>query len=1263
MPIDETYIRQWADRHDCRRSLPVLVRRLIRETAPSLTSLRFPGNEAVDLAGLDGQAENESKTVWVPAGRSVWEMGCNLDPRAKAQTDFSKRTAGTPQTERQTSSFVFVTPRRWTTKQEWLEERRLEGSWATVHAYDAIDLETWLEAAPVTCRWLGELLGVVSPGLLTPHEWWQRWATASVPPIPLKLVSTRRYNETNTLLTKLRDGEPVVPVQADDRKEAIAFVIASMIESDALDLLDKTLVATTGGVIIPAHTARMIVIADVKEGEEPDFGDRRNMTIVRPYPKGRLDVREALQLSHVPSEVFRSELEGMGLDRDEVAALALQTGHSVPVLRRKLSKDPEIKRPTWARDRTSAKLLLPFAFAGSWVERANVDDEAVLQLLGELADGDVERIRNELLALDDAPIARYGNVNVIVSQLDALFAVGPFIERIDLDRFFQLLPELLCDRDPALDLPQDQWWMANVLGKTRSNSAALLSGLGDALCILSVYGAEICGKRLGLDIANRVAQLVRAMLLNADEERWLTIRGHLRRLAEASPTAFLDCLEAELQKADPAVRSIMGSVDGGTSGECLRTDLLWALELLAWDPANFRRVAEIIFSLRRFEVKDNWSNSPKSTAKSLFLAWLPATSLGMADRMAVLRDLSQLWRRPAMDVCISLLPGGGPGFASRTSRPQWRAIVAEVPVPTNADVREAAVDSSRLLLDMAPFDKAELEKLLEVATRLQPADLNRLVSEVGRWATATDDDEKAELRDELRQRDTMRAYQQNDVDEGLIAAFRQMEAALDPANPAARHRWLFQSSHVTWRALEAGETTGDLSWQDRDAFVARRRSEAISEICEVLGEAAIFRFAMSVKQPALVAQVLVPPDSTVETAAFWAGTALQEKESDASNAFLQRVLWMAGVSDLIGVCSALTSKGLLDDAESRRRIAKQLPGRPVGWAAAEMLGVDVASAFWRTAAIDIWDETSPEKLVYAINKLLEFQRPRSAFSAIILKPERLAPDLCVRILQAITWGEEPDAAPPSAYHLDEVLKYLDTIDEITDNQIANLELPFAALLCSYGHRQHERTLAVHRELARDPAFFVQLLCWHYGRRNGGENPDLAGISVDRRKLLANLAYHTLEGWQKIPGSDDEGAVDQEAFVQWVEDALRLATEVDRREMAEIHIGALLGNFVWHRSWDDWLPDYILAFLDKPENSGLRERFDLGVRNARGVTVRGPYDGGNQERDLAGKYRKLALRYGNSYPRVSALITSIAEEYDWDASRADERAAVGERWHV
>jgi hypothetical protein len=93
-------------------------------------------------------------------------------------------------------------------------------------------------------------------------------------------------------------------------------------------------------------------------------------------------------------------------------------------------------------------------------------------------------------------------------------------------------------------------------------------------------------------------------------------------LAEASPPAFLDALEAELSQSRPAIEAIMGSVRGGISGECLRVDML------ARCPAHVRRVAEILQDLcRRFVIDDNWTNNPYECLLSLFRAWLPMAPL------------------------------------------------------------------------------------------------------------------------------------------------------------------------------------------------------------------------------------------------------------------------------------------------------------------------------------------------------------------------------------------------------------------------------------------------------------------------------------------------------------------------------------------------------------------------------------------------------------------------------------------------------------
>lgn len=117
----------------------------------------------------------------------------------------------------------------------------------------------------------------------------------------------------------------------------------------------------------------------------------------------------------------------------------------------------------------------------------------------------------------------------------------------------------------------------------------------------------------------------------------------------------------------------------------------------------------------------------------------------------------------------------------------------------------------------------------------------------------------------------------------------------------------------------------------------------------------------------------------------------------------------------------------------------------------------------------------------------------------------------------------------------------------------------------------------------------------------------------------------------------------------------------RKDVAEHHLGGLLARVARSQTWDDWLPEYVLNHLERSANAGLRAYFNLGVRNARGMTSRNPYESGAQERSLAGHYRELAARYGNLHPRVSSMLTSIAADYQEDARRQDQRATVGERW--
>lgn len=186
--INAMDIQQWADRLDARSQLPRLVRRLIQATAPSIGRLHFPADEGVQLDGWDGIVTSRDSNAFVPAGVSVWEMGVDKNPKGKADKDYEKRSQNPLGLDPKQTTFVFVTPRRWKNKGDWAKSRRAESQWANVQAYDAGDIETWLEQAPAVHLWLSMLIGKHPQGAWSLDDYWSGWIAKTDPTFSPALV-------------------------------------------------------------------------------------------------------------------------------------------------------------------------------------------------------------------------------------------------------------------------------------------------------------------------------------------------------------------------------------------------------------------------------------------------------------------------------------------------------------------------------------------------------------------------------------------------------------------------------------------------------------------------------------------------------------------------------------------------------------------------------------------------------------------------------------------------------------------------------------------------------------------------------------------------------------------------------------------------------------------------------------------------------------------------------------------------------------------
>jgi hypothetical protein len=279
------------------------------------------------------------------------------------------------------------------------------------------------------------------------------------------------------------------------------------------------------------------------------------------------------------------------------------------------------------------------ALTGGWYWASAGDREVLSKLVG-LDQAALEVSIKTLSIMEDAPLFSIAEAGGIISRPDAFTALRGVLTAGDVERFVEVAFDVLSLPDPAIDLPPDQRWYANVVGKDRPHSGRLRTNLADSLAFLAAASEGLVG---GPAARWAVERLVHRLFQVEDPSIWFHTRDVLPALAEAAPDAFMRALERDLDREadDVGVWRLLKPVEG-TSGENLRAGLLWGLERIAWSPDRFGHVATILAGLCARALSDNWVNKPASTLAMLFHPLLPQTG---ADEALQMRVLEAIFRR------------------------------------------------------------------------------------------------------------------------------------------------------------------------------------------------------------------------------------------------------------------------------------------------------------------------------------------------------------------------------------------------------------------------------------------------------------------------------------------------------------------------------------------------------------------------------------------------------------------------------------------
>ena len=1252
-------IEKWADTTAAREELPALLRRLVCSTGDQLVRVDFPAFDNAQRPGWDGEVEASIPTPWIPAGPSGWEFGCVNRPANKANADYLKRVRTLPTEERRERSFVFVTPRNWQGKARWAEEKAALGEWKDVRAYDASDLEQWLEQTAETQVWFSERLGIPVDGLRSPEMCWSNWADVCEP-----ILSPALFSVTGNAINDFQRWLRTTPernfiVTADSPDEALAFA-CHLVRTTKLDTgypNAGALVFDTPEAIQRFRTsdsAPRIAIIHSAEVEQRIGDLYRNSHCIIIRPANEIEVSPDIRLKLCGRQFFTDALKRMELTKDRIDRLIRESGRSPAVLRRRLCVVPAIREPTWAGDPQIARKLLPATLVGAWNKASSADLEVVRRLVQAGDDSVVEDHVMELLNLSDSPLWSKGDYRGAVSRIDALFGIARFVTGETLDVFFSEAERVLGETDPALELPEEERWAAPVHGMVRAHSAAIRQGIREMLVILSIHGNHLFRDRLNVYPENRVSSLVRNLLTPLTLDILLMHQDDLPDYAEAAPDEFLKIIEDDLRMPNPAVFGLLKPVGNTLFEDCPRTGLMWALECLAWK--DLARVSLILAKMARIPIDDNWEHKPLNSLQEIYRSWIPQTAVSLEDRVRGLELLSDHHPDVCWKVCVAQFDTG-PQISTPGYRPRWRdeAEGAGYGV-SQAQIHEFGDKVFSLILQWPNHDHRTLGDLVERLHGFTDEYQSKIWDLINTWAVDAEEDEaKSELRERIREGMLTQSGIRRSISEELRDTARAAYDLLEPQDPVARHSWLFADYWIEPSAdgiKDAGEYA-----ENHEEVVRKLRSSAIGEIWTELGFTGVV---------AVLGNCAVPMD---------VGDTLGDhiQGSEAKVCFLRQCIAASDLETTLDLCVRGLLRSIEEEARAEilskaaqdfvpdqaARLFRCAPFCQHTWHLVEGYEQEVLDCYWQTVISDRARFTE-EELSEFIDRMLDAKRPRAAFLFSRFDYSKVETSRLQRLLLGLVAVDnasiESQQYQPKSQDISDAIRELSGRVGINRSELAGMEFRFIQVLS----RSDYGIPTLSRCVAESPIDFVRILAMNSRREDDEQDPSEWNLAdAENRVELAMAASRFFDCMSYIPGTGDAGDIDEGYLSQWIAEARRFCTEYGRGEAGDHYIGQILAR----GPADEYDVKPHLAVSMAMERVGSEEMasgFIIGVLNARGVVSRSHEEGGDQERELAKKYRNWAALRSPDFPYVGRILEKIAEDYERRAQKEDDRMEIERR---
>jgi hypothetical protein len=430
------------------------------------------------------------------------------------------------------------------------------------------------------------------------------------------------------------------------------------------------------------------------------------------------------------------------------------------------------------------------------------------------------------------------------------------------------------------------------------------------------------------------------------------------------------------------------------------------------------------------------------------------------------------------------------------------------------------------------------------------------------------------------------------------------------------------------------------------------RRSAVERIVASSGLQGVIDFASHVEAPSIVGGVFgsVAKSPSEAVNAILMGEALPQTPIRFSSGVSSAAFIRFGDSWLSQVQHDIDTGRIR--AELLQNLSEWWPIVPAVWNWISQFGEVAERGFWQGR--QPWGLNSKgEELSYVVSQYLRFERPEFIIEALSGRSSEIS---SLQLTEALVAFEQQIAVRPEllrggiSFHLQQIFQTLQAREDLPLENVAALEYRYLPLLRQMWMDVNPES-ALDRYLAQSPAFFVQVVADVFRPASERNAPKSSSTSAEENR--AQIGLTLLESFSRVPGQSGND-IDGSALNRWVEAAQAIAKEKDRSAVAEQYIGKLLTHAVADSEDNVWPHRMIREGLEKWKAPQIEKGIYLGLINSRGVTSRGSFDGGKQERELANQIRENARKL-DRWPRTKAVLIAQAESLEREAQREDTAA--------